>query len=63
MPMRNRLTVLAGVVIVAAMFARVGAQTGASGTEWRTYGGDLGHTKYATLSQINADNVKSLKIA
>jgi quinoprotein glucose dehydrogenase len=63
MPMRNMLTVFACVAIVAATFTRVGAQSGASGTEWRTYGGDLGHTKYAPLSQINEDNVKRLKIA
>ncbi len=31
--------------------------------EWPTYGGDLGHTRYAPLEQINAGNFGSLEIA
>ena len=31
--------------------------------EWPTYGGDLGHTRYAPLEQINASNFGSLEIA
>ena len=31
--------------------------------EWRFYGGDAGTTKYSPLDQINAANVKKLKIA
>ena len=31
--------------------------------EWPTYGGDLGHTRYAPLDQINASNFGSLEIA
>jgi quinoprotein glucose dehydrogenase len=31
--------------------------------EWRFYGGDPGNTKYSALDQINADNVKTLKVA
>ncbi len=38
------------------------AQHGAQGGEWRFYGGDAGTTKYSTLDQINASNVKELKI-
>ena len=30
------------------------AQRGAANGEWPTYGGDLGHTRYAPLDQINA---------
>ena len=41
----------------------VRAQTGARNGEWRTYGGDLGHTKYSPLDQINRGNVNSLRIA
>jgi len=40
-------------------FAQHGAQNG----EWRFYGGDAGTTKYSPLDQINATNVKQLKIA
>ena len=39
------------------------AQTGAPGGEWRTYGGDLGNTRYSALDQINASNFNKLQIA
>ncbi len=31
--------------------------------EWRTYGGDLGNTRYSPLDQINAENFSKLEIA
>ena len=39
------------------------AQSGAQNGEWRNYGGDLGHTRYAALDQINADNFSKLEVA
>ena len=39
------------------------AQTGAPDGEWPTYGGDLGHTRYAPLDQIDADNFDDLEVA
>jgi quinoprotein glucose dehydrogenase len=39
------------------------AQTGAKDGEWRTYGGDLGNTRYSPLDQINASNFKDLEVA
>jgi len=39
------------------------AQSGAKNGEWRTYGGDLGHTRYSPLDQINAANFNNLEIA
>src|SRR5919109_4894384 len=39
------------------------AQRGAPDGEWRTYGGDLGHTRYAPLDQIDASNFNRLEIA
>ncbi len=39
------------------------AQHGALGGEWRTWGGDLGATRYAPLDQIRADNFNTLEIA
>ncbi|MCA1583831.1 MAG: PQQ-binding-like beta-propeller repeat protein, partial [Acidobacteria bacterium] len=39
------------------------AQSGASSGEWRTYGGDLGHTRYAPLDQIDASNFAKLEVA
>src|SRR5437773_9386900 len=41
---------------------RAAAQRGAQNGEWRFYGGDAGTTKYSPLDQINAGNVKDLKI-
>jgi quinoprotein glucose dehydrogenase len=38
-------------------------QTGAQNGEWRTYGGDLGNTKYSPLSQIDAGNFDKLQLA
>ena len=41
----------------------LGGQTGAPKGEWRTYGGDLGNTRYSPLDQINATNFKNLEVA
>ncbi|MBP99598.1 MAG: pyrroloquinoline quinone-dependent dehydrogenase [Acidobacteria bacterium] len=39
------------------------AQTGATDGEWRSYGGDLGSTKYSPLDQIDETNFADLRIA
>jgi len=53
-----------GLVALAALTtASVHGQTGAQKGEWRTYGGDLGHTRYAPLDQINAGNFSKLEVA
>src|ERR1700690_4186151 len=39
------------------------AQSGAKNGEWRTYGGDLGNTRYSPLNQITAANFKNLEVA
>ncbi len=41
----------------------VTAQSGAARGEWPTYGGDLGNTRYAPLSQIDAKNFNQLEVA
>jgi quinoprotein glucose dehydrogenase len=41
----------------------VHAQAGTKGAEWRTYGGDLGSTRYVPHDQINADNFGKLQVA
>ena len=41
----------------------VHGQSGTSGGEWRTFGGDLGSTRYAPLDQITAANFNSLELA
>jgi quinoprotein glucose dehydrogenase len=38
------------------------AQTGAVDGEWRTYGGDLGSTRYAALDQVTAENFNDLEM-
>jgi len=43
--------------------ALASAQTGAKDGEWRTYGGDLGNTRYSALDQINASNFSKLQVA
>ena len=39
------------------------AQHGAQNGEWPTYGGDLGHTRYSPLDQIDASNFNRLEVA
>ena len=56
-----RIFLVLGLVCGTALSAS--AQHGASGGEWRHYGGDLGSTKYSPLDQINRDNVGDLQIA
>ncbi len=48
-------------LIMAAL--PVQAQNGTKDGEWRTYGGDLGSTRYAPLDRINAGNFKDLEVA
>jgi quinoprotein glucose dehydrogenase len=53
------------VVLISLIAAGAGltAQSGAPNGEWRTYGGDLGNTRYAPLDQINKDNFNKLEVA
>ena len=53
-----------GVVIsTLLLIPSAQAQMGAADGEWRTFGGDIGGTKYTPLSQIDASNVNRLQIA
>ncbi|MGA2214164.1 MAG: pyrroloquinoline quinone-dependent dehydrogenase [Bryobacteraceae bacterium] len=49
--------------IAAAASLPAAAHSGAQSGEWRTYGGDLGNTRYAPLDQINAANFNKLTVA
>jgi quinoprotein glucose dehydrogenase len=61
---RFRAWMAVGVSLFAAGHsAMITAQSGAKKGEWRTYGGDLGNTRYAPLDQINAGNFSNLEIA
>jgi quinoprotein glucose dehydrogenase len=55
--------VLAAALMLAWATAPLPAQSGATTGEWRTYGGDLGNTRYAPLDQINATNFSKLELA
>ena len=50
----RRLLSLVAIVSVSLATVVVSGQTGATNGEWRAYGGDTGHTRYAPLDQINA---------
>ena len=60
--MRPRATFLMTVTALLAATAAF-AQQGALDGEWRSFGADLGSTKYSSLDQISADNVGQLEIA
>ena len=55
-----KMSSLAAAILALVFSAH--AQQGARNGEWRYYGGDAGTTKYSSLDQINASNVKDLKI-
>ena len=61
--MRKTVVFIVSLGVIAGALSHARAQTGAQRGEWKTYGGDLGHSKYSPLDQINKANVKSLRIA
>lgn len=52
---------LAGLVALA-LVVPASAQHGAEGGEWRSYGGDVGSTKYSPLDQIDRENFGDLEL-
>jgi quinoprotein glucose dehydrogenase len=61
--MARKIFPLSVAVTLAALASAAAAQQGAANGEWRTYGGDLGHTRYAPLDQIDASNFGRLEVA
>jgi quinoprotein glucose dehydrogenase len=62
--MRSRsLAMLITGLLFATAAHEVAAQHGAPNGEWKTYGGDLGNTRYSPLEQINATNFSKLEVA
>ena len=57
----RRVTI--AVLALVGSTVLVTAQHGTTGGEWRTYGGDLGNTRYAPLDQITAANFNTLEVA
>ncbi len=57
---------LAGESLLTPAFAQTApspASNAVSSGEWKSYGGDLGNTRYAALDQITAQNFNSLQVA
>lgn len=64
--MTRRARLICGITATVGLTAATptAAQHGAPDSgEWRTYGGDLGSTKYSPLDQIDASNFADLEIA
>src|SRR6266550_3879215 len=51
------------IVLVAMLATSATGQSGAPNGEWKTYGGDLGNTRYSPLDQVNATNFGKLEVA
>jgi quinoprotein glucose dehydrogenase len=51
------------IFCMAGIIPAVYSQSGTKGGEWRSFGGDLGYTRYAPLDQINASNFNRLEVA
>src|SRR5262245_49292615 len=62
MPHRLGRLGLISVLLLLSIIA-VDAQQGAQKGEWRTYGGDLGSTRYSPLAQIDRTNFNKLEVA
>ena len=57
----HKSSIFSALVLCLPVLA--GAQQGATLGQWTSYGGDLGHTRYAPLEQIDASNFSDLKLA
>ena len=55
--------IFAAACLGVCFIARLAGQSGARNGEWRSYGGDIGHTRYSPLDQINAVNFNKLEVA
>jgi len=66
MTRRSMLSSTAMMLVLAPELSVLPAQAqtaAAPDTDWRTYGNDLAHTRYAPLDQINAANFDKLQVA
>src|SRR6476661_10446103 len=57
------MRLFAAACLVGCGAITVIGQSGTANGEWRSYGGDLGHTRYAPLAQIDASNFSTLEVA
>jgi quinoprotein glucose dehydrogenase len=51
------------LLILAALTVRTPAQSRSGPSEWQSFGGDKGFTRYSPLDQINRSNVGGLRVA
>src|ERR687898_382030 len=61
--MLKRVALVSAVLVAAVATQPLRGQSGSAAGEWRTYGGDLGHTRYSPLDQITAANFSALEVA
>src|SRR5215211_4467397 len=61
--MRRQLLSFVALATVGVVIWTAGGQAQNKSQNWPAYSGDKGATKYSTLDQINAGNVKILRIA
>ena len=67
--LRSAVRPLTTVCVLCTVWVCIGdpgpaaAQQGATGGEWRGYGGEPGATKYSPLDQIGPENVQNLRVA
>jgi len=59
----HRLSAVILVILMSSFPLALSAQSGALAGEWPSYGGDLGHTRYAPLDQIDSSNFADLEVA
>jgi quinoprotein glucose dehydrogenase len=58
-----RLVSLGVFLVAVSCVARIAAAQQPADHGWPSYGGDLGHTRYAPLAQVDATNFGSLEVA
>ena len=60
---RNWFWTFFGLGIVSTSLVLGAQEEGTQNGEWPSYGGDLAHTRYSPLDQINGDNFNDLEVA
>ncbi len=53
----------AALCVSATLVGQTGASASKGETEWRFFGSDIGATRYSPANQINASNVRDLRVA
>ena len=60
---KHFFSIIPAAVLLPLVALTTWAQTGSTGADWLSIGGDPGGTKYSPLNQIDASNVGKLKVA